>query len=39
MQSMLKELKTFSSLKKKFSDQYNRSSYEFVSQNYQNIVP
>lgn len=39
MQSMLIELKTFSSMKKKFNDQYNRTSYEFVSANHQNIIP
>lgn len=39
MQSMLLELKTFAGLKKKFNDQYNRTSYEFVSVNHQNIIP
>ena len=39
MQSMLIELKTFSSMKKKFNDQYNRTSYEFFSANNQNIIP
>lgn len=39
MRSMLKEMKTFAELKKKFNDQYNKSSYEFVAINHQNTVP
>lgn len=36
---MLKEIKTFAGLKKKFNDQYNRTSYEFIATNNQNIIP